>query len=121
MEEKVQAVMTAMDGYDGLKYPKADVDCETLRVFAIELGSVALRTRESLQALSASSKNQSDRCRAHNKEKFEPRIKKRMITDIQETIGPLMARQKKRIPRSTAEMCLNRDLTVSERTRPSQL
>lgn len=88
-EAKFQELQISMDAYASLEFPRADADCETLRLFAVELSPLAQATFGHLQGLKEGSQKLSDECRALNKEHFGPRLEK-LMKGSEAKLGPQM-------------------------------
>jgi hypothetical protein len=88
-EAVFQKLVEAMKSYASLEYPKADADCETLRLFTVDLAPLAQAAYARLTDLKAASQSQSEQCRAFNKEKFGPRMQA-LMTESQKKLGPSM-------------------------------
>ncbi len=88
-EAMVQGIEEALVGYSGLDFPKADAECEALRLFAVKLGPPAQQFFSRMTAFRERNQTLSEQCRASNKEKYGTQLAETM-KKLEDSLGPRM-------------------------------
>lgn len=96
IETHFQACKASLLAYTNLKMPFAEADCETLRLFAVDLAPLAQDLFRSIIALKRYSQSQSDACRERNREKYGAEMGA-LMNELAKSMGPEMDRLGKRV------------------------
>lgn len=96
IETHFKACKESLLAYTKLALPGPEVDCETLRLFTVELAPVAQRMFKTISELKQFSKSQPDTCRERNREKYGAEMGS-LKNELARSMGPEMDRLEKRV------------------------
>ncbi len=86
----------ALLAYTELKMPGQESDCETLRLFIVDLAPLSQELYKKITKLKAFSKSQPEACRERNKDKYGAEMGA-LMNELAKSMGPEMDRLEKRV------------------------